>query len=137
MAKHQRGWVFEPPKSTKPKLSEAFKREVEERATSFVDTVLKPDHIKTPEPGVDLNYLIDIYTKWNRGYFYFCGKYCSPGPHAIAPHFDMNFARLTYTGDQHFSLAYLRHTGKWGDIFYGLTLDECLAIIRDDQGFHP
>ena len=36
-----------------------------------------------------------------------------------------------------FNLAYMRHTGKWHELFTGQTLDECLASIRDDPWFQP
>ena len=36
-----------------------------------------------------------------------------------------------------FNLAYLRHTGKWHELFAGLTLDECLKSIQDDPWFTP
>ncbi len=36
-----------------------------------------------------------------------------------------------------FNRAFLRHTGKWHELFAGQTLDECLASIRDDPWFQP
>jgi hypothetical protein len=31
----------------------------------------------------------------------------------------------------------VRYTGEWVEVFAGLTLDACLASIRDDASFHP
>ena len=46
-------------------------------------------------------------------------------------------ARLTYLGGERFSLAAMRYTGQWLEIFPNLTLDECLKAVRDDPWFHP
>jgi hypothetical protein len=137
MAKQQKGWVYVGAKSSKSTVPESLKCEVTEKANLLVETILKPAYIKPPPKNADWNYLIDIYTKWYRGKFYFCGKYCSPGPNAIAPGFEMNFARLEYVGGQRFNLAYLRHTGQWGEIYEGQTLEECLALIKNDPAFQP
>jgi hypothetical protein len=31
----------------------------------------------------------------------------------------------------------MRHTGRWVELFAGLTADECLASVRDDTWFQP
>jgi hypothetical protein len=36
-----------------------------------------------------------------------------------------------------FNLAYMRHTGKWEEVFTGLSLEEAFATIRDMALFHP
>ncbi len=55
----------------------------------------------------------------------------------MMPSFEHKFARLTYIGGGRFSLAAMRHTEEWMEIFPDLTLDACLASIRDDPWFHP
>ena len=64
--------------------------------------MLKPKHLTPAPKDADVNYLVDISTKWYRNYFYFCATYCSPGPYAIASSFETQFARLEYVGDQQF-----------------------------------
>ena len=44
---------------------------------------------------------------------------------------------MEYVGQRRFNLAYLRHTGKWQEVYPDLTVEECLAIIRDEPLFHP
>jgi hypothetical protein len=44
---------------------------------------------------------------------------------------------MGYEGDGKFNLAYMRHNGQWNVIHYGLSLDECLAAIRDEPHFLP
>jgi len=48
---------------------------------------------------------------------------------------------MEYTGSlggkTRFNLSYMRHTGKWCEVFEGLSLEECLAKIREDQLFQP
>jgi hypothetical protein len=113
------------------------KREVETRAHEFVEAVLKPKHLKPAPKNADWNYLVDISTKWYRNYFYFCATYCSPGPHAIAPSFETQFARLEYVGNQQFHLSYMRHTGQWWELYTALSVEECLQAIRDEPHFLP
>ena len=47
------------------------------------------------------------------------------------------FARMEYTGQDRFNLSYMRHTGKWWEFYEGLSLDECLVVIRDEPHFAP
>ena len=65
----------------------------------------------------------------------------APGPNAMSPYFEMGFARLKYTGSiggqSRFDLAYMRHTGRWWEIMHGLTLEQCLAEIREGGLFDP
>ena len=122
MAKSKKTWVYSPPKPPKPKVPESVKAEVEKKATELVESTLKP-RIEPPPKDERFNYLVDIYTKWHRNYFYFCGKYCSPGPHALSPYFETRFARLEYIGKDRFTLSYMRYTGKWWEIYEGLTLE--------------
>ena len=108
-------------------MPEALKREVETKANALVESVLKPRHVKEPEPDPQFNYIVDIYTKWYRSYFYFCSRYACPGPYALSPFFEDKFARMEYIGSGRFNVAFMRHTGQWVEIFTDLTLDECLA----------
>ena len=137
MAKSRKMWVFSPPKQAKPKPPNAVKTTVSAEANELIDTVLKPTHVKPPTGDERFNYIIDIYSKWYRNYFYFCSKYACPGPNAISPYFEVKFARLEYVGTGRFSLAYMRHTGKWSEIYTELSLDECLAAIKEEPHFLP
>lgn len=134
------GWVYDP--------AEAFRRsgkpvplntqqEVERCAQELIASTLKPRYIEPPPKKAELNYLVDISCKWRGPFFYFCSKYCSPGPRALSPLFDSKFARLQYAGDQRFNLAYFRHTGQWWEVMQFLTLDEGLAEIEAGRLFTP
>jgi hypothetical protein len=131
-------WVYSPPK---PKVPDAAKREVEAKATELVNAFLKRKHIKLPPKNPKWNYLVDLYTKWHRNYFYFFAKYACPDPNALSPSFDTGFARLEYVGSvgrqARFNLSYMRHTGTWWEIMHGLTLEQCLAEIREGGFFQP
>jgi hypothetical protein len=134
----QKIWVYSPPR---PKVPDAVKVELEAKATELINTVLKPEHAKPPPKNPKWNYIVDLYTKWHRNYFYFCAKYACPGPNAMSPFFDTGFARLEYTGrvgrQSWFNLSYMRHTSKWCEILNGLSLEQCLAEIREGGLFHP
>ena len=141
MPKRRKMWVYSPPRPAKPKVPEAVKTDVEAKATNLVDAVLKPLHIKPPRKNTRWNYIVDLYTKWQRNYFYFYAKYACPGPDALSPFFEIGFARMEYLGgvgrQSRFNMAYMRHTGKWVEIRNNLSLDQCLAEIKDDGPFQP
>lgn len=136
-AKSQKVWVYAPRKQAPPPMPAALKQEVEEKAKALVETVLKPRYVLPPPENPQFNYLEDIYTKWYRSFFYFCAQYRSAGPYALGGHFETKFARMKYAGDGLFELAFMRYTDEWVEVYAGLTLDACLASIRDDAWFHP
>ena len=119
------------------KITDALKSEVKEKTGSLIENVLKPKYIKPPPEDNDFNYIVDIFSKWHRSYFYFCSKYNCPSPNAMAPSFNSNFARLEYIGGDKFNLAYMRHTGKWLDLSFDLSLEECLDEIEKLPHFMP
>jgi len=127
-------WVFDPPK---PKVTEEIKAEVQKGADEFVAAFLKPTFIKPPPEDIRWNYIVDIYTKWYRNYFYVCAKYRSPGPNAISEHFETRFTRLEFAGDGKFNMAFMRHTGQWVETSAGLSLEECLESIKQDPFYQP
>ena len=137
MAKRRKMWVFSPPKQPRPKVPDAVKANVEAKANNLIETVLKPNHVKPASEDERFNYIVDIYSKWYRNYFYFCAKYACPGPNAISPFFEAKFARLEYISNGHFNLSYMRHTGQWWEIYTELSVEECLAAIRDEPHFLP
>ncbi|HNQ63092.1 MAG TPA: hypothetical protein PKH70_03875 [Syntrophorhabdaceae bacterium] len=123
------------PRTPKTKPTELIRIAVENKANELVRAVLKPRHIQPPPDNQKYNYVIDIYTKWHHSYFYFYAIYCCPFPNAISPTFDEKFARMEYAGKNQFNLSYMRHTRQWQEIYSGLSLDECLAKIRDEEHF--
>jgi len=137
VTKRQKRWIYSPPNQPKPKVPDSVKAKVEAMASEFIDSTLKPRHIKPPPEDARWNYLVDIYTKWYRNYFYFCSKYRSSGPNAVSPFFEDKFARLEYVGNDRFNLSYMRHTGKWGEVYTDLSIEQCLAVIRDEPLFQP
>jgi len=130
-------WVYSPPKSPKPKVPQALKSEVSEKATQLIESILKPTYIKQPSKDNRFNYVVDFYTKWYRSYFYFCSKYACPGPSAISPFFESRFARMEYVGDNKFNMAFLRHTGEWIEILEALSVDKCMDAVSDGGYFQP
>jgi len=137
MAGRKKVWLYKPPREPKPAVSGSTGVDVERICNELVETVLKPGHIKPPPKDKKFNYLVDIYTKWYRNYFYFCSKYLCPHPDAISPSFEDKFARLEYVGKDRFNLSYMRHTGQWWEIFSEITLDECIKEIKEMPHFMP
>jgi hypothetical protein len=130
-------WVYNLKKKPRPKVPDSVKAELKQKADSLIQNVLKPEYIKPPPEDSTFNYIVDIFSKWYRGYFYFCSTYNCPGPTAISPSFNDNFARLEYVGRDKFNLAYMRHTGQWFEIGLDLSLQECLDEIEKGHHFTP
>jgi hypothetical protein len=49
----------------------------------------------------------------------------------------VRYAQLEYTGEDPYTLASMRHTGKWQEAFSGLTLEECISTFSNAQIFWP
>jgi hypothetical protein len=118
-------------------VPEEVKAEVLRQAEELIAQRLKPEHVNPPPRNPRWNYLTGIHTKWHKSFFYLVGDYASPGPNALSPTFKLPFARLEYTWDGRFNLAYLRHTGQWWQVHEELTLNRAMKAIRDEGLFHP
>ncbi len=118
-----------------PKIPESLKQRVQAEADALVRQVLKPRSVRPPPPEPRFNYIIDVYTHWWRNSLYFCAMYACPGPNALAPTFEVRFARLEYAGRERFHLAFMRHTGQWIELYESVPLDEALTAVRDDPFF--
>ena len=126
-------WVYSPRKPRPAKVPEDFKAEVQAKGDELVETVLKPRCLRPAPKKPDHNYIVEIYAKWYRSYLYFCAKYAVPGPHALSPFFEAKQARMEYVGNKRFNLAWMRHNGEWVEMEQGVTLERCLAEIRDND----
>ncbi len=131
MVKKKRGWQLLPEKKLKPTVPEATQLLLKEEADRLIETVIKPQHIKPPPTDDRFNYLVDVYSKWYRNYFYLISKYNCPSPNAIAPSFELKFIRMEYVSDDKFNLAYMRHTEKWYEIYQEKSMAECLKMAMD------
>lgn len=135
MTRIPRQWVHQPsPASCVP---DAVKKEVTAKANEIVETMFKPRYIKPPPTKPRFNYIVDIYTKWHKNCLLFRAKYACPGPHARSPSFEDSFTRLAYMANGRYNLAYMRHTGKWCEVFADLSMEEAFDAIRDQPFFHP
>ncbi|MEA1893592.1 MAG: hypothetical protein U9N36_00035 [Euryarchaeota archaeon] len=137
MAKNEKRWLHSSSRAPNPRVPELVKIEVKRACDEFVESVLKPRFID-PDPQEEcFNYIVDIFTKWYSSHLHFYAKYRCPGPNAIEPFFETKFARMEYVGRDRFNLSYMRHTGKWLEVYPDMSLDECIEAIRDDPLFRP
>ncbi len=95
-----------------------------QKAGDLIENVLKPKHVQPPPKGSQLNYLVDITTKWLGSKCYLIGIYRSPGPHAVSPTFETKFAHMEYVGNGKFALSFMRHTDQWVELYDALSVDE-------------
>src|SRR5271157_5693177 len=116
--KSQRTWMLPSPsqRTAKAPLAERIKADVDARAMKLVER-LKPKYVQPPLKEPRFNYIVDVWTKWIGGTLYFGTTYACPGPDAIAPSFEVKFARMEHLGGGRFALSYMRHTEKWFKLF--------------------
>ena len=135
MAKIARQWVYSPRPASR--IPDSVKNEITAKADEIVEMVFKPQYLKPPPKKPRFNYIVDIYTKWHKNCLYFRAKFACPGPNALSPFFEDSFTRLAYMANGRFNLAYMRHTGKWWEVFADLSMEDAFASIRDEPFFHP
>jgi len=133
--KHGREWTWA---RAKPKtIPQGLKDDLTAKARDLIERELKPVHVKPPPKNTQLNYIVDIFTRWRGRYFYFMAKYACPSPNAISPFFEVGFARLEYLNSGKFNMAYMRHTGQWWEIREDVPMAEALVAVCTDSIFHP
>lgn len=130
-------WVPATKRASRTGVSSETKANLKAQADRWVEDYLKPKKIQPPPENPNLNYVVDIFTKWHGSFFYFCATFHSPSANAISPSFDMKFARMAYSGNNTYTLAYMRHTGQWYEIFYGRDVQECFDLIAHEPYFLP
>lgn len=81
----------------RPKVSDSIKSELKSRADEVVKHVIQPKYLKPLPAKSDFGYLVDVYTKWNRNY-YFYAKYNCPSKNDISPSFGIKLASMVYIG---------------------------------------
>ena len=137
MTRKQKTWVYSPKNTAKFSVPDRIKTEVANAGEKLVSDGLGRRMSNRRPKSPQFNYIVDIFTKWYRNYFYFVAKYACPGPNAMVPFFDDKFARIEYAGTNRFHLSYMRHTGQWFEVYRDLSLSECLSHIRQEPNFQP
>ncbi len=108
------------------------KRGFQASADAFVSDFYKP----MPQPKKrDWNYVVGVSTKWHGAYLKFVARYACPGPNALSPFFDHEFARLGYFRPEAWSLWARRHNDEWIVLGHQLTLEECFSEMRNNPWF--
>jgi hypothetical protein len=127
-------WVYAGPPKKRFIIDQATKQNVEQKANEQIEK-LKHKFIRKISPPHQGNYVIDVYGKWYRCWYFFCSTYRCPGPNALSPTFESRFARIEYRGAGRFDLSFMRHTGEWVMAYPSLTLEQCLSMIDEDSFF--
>jgi len=126
-------------KGRKEEVSELLKKELTQKAERLIWKKFKPGLPAQAEAAekYGFNYVTDVYTVWRGRSFYFCAQYCDPREDAKEKQFDVRTTRMEHEGGRQFNLSYMRHTGKWCEVFQGLSLEECLETIEKNELFWP
>jgi hypothetical protein len=132
----KRYWVSSGKKSQVTIPSQIDKIEIQEYFQPLIEN-FKINCIKK-NPNKEFNYLIDIYSKWNKNYFYICEKYKSERKNRLKDEFEVNLVRLKFLEKNLFELSYLRHTGQWQTILpIPFTLKECKEMMTSNPILQP
>lgn len=120
-------------------IPELLRHTLTQRMEQFIDRKFKPGLSIQAEAAKKhgFNYVVDIYTKWRGRYFYIIAKYRDPRQEGEGAYFEVSTTRLEYVGRQRFNLAYMRHTGRWFEVFQDLTLPESIDTIEKQAIFWP
>ena len=85
MVKRQKRWIYSPRKPVPPRIPEDMQMEVTKKANELIDTLLKPNYLQPPPETPQFNYIIDIYGKWYRSYFYSAVRIVAPAQMPYPP----------------------------------------------------
>ena len=117
-------------------VGEAEKRAIIVACETFICEVLKPRFLPEVRP-TEWNYVVDIFGSWAAGRYRFMQRYRSGMEHNRGEEFDSPFARLDRVGRDRFDVYWMRHTGKWWQLYIGASLGEALHILETDNVLHP
>jgi len=135
MKANKKQWIYTGPKSISA-IPSNYKSEIQEYFQPIVDEFKRKCIRKNPNK--EFNYLIDIYTKWNKNCFYVCEKYKSERPNRLEDEFEVKLIRLKYLEKNSFELSYFRHTNQWFTIPpIGMNLKDCKEMILSNPILQP
>jgi hypothetical protein len=129
-------WIWA--KSATPPKCKLTKWEKQARvadAEKFLDAYYRPTFILPPPPNPRFNYIVDFSASWHGSYLRFTARYACPGPTALAPFFEVGFARLGYFNRDRYNLWARRHNDQWFVLGDELTLPGCFAEMRANPWF--
>jgi hypothetical protein len=136
VAKKGWGWGLAPTSSS-VKLTESDKQRIAAQFDGILQDLnahsAQEENAENDAKG--MNYPVLFFSKWHTSFLYLTTKYRCPSSHAIAPHFEMGFARMQMTTGDRVNLAYMRHTGKWEALYEKISIEDAIAAIREDPWF--
>ncbi len=120
-------------------VPEPLKHALTEKAEQLLQDKFRPGLSIQAEAAKEhgFNYAVEVYTTWRSKYFYFCAKYRNPRENATQEYFEVRTTRMEYVGGWRFKLAYMRHTGRWCEVYPALSWEECLETIKQEELFWP
>ena len=132
-----RNWIWVrstiPPKC---KLAPWEKQALAAKAEKLLRTFYRPQFVQPPRKNQRTNHVVDFSVRWHGAYLLFTAKYACPGPHALAPFFEHNFARVGWFRPERCNLWARRHNDRWIVIADDLTLEACFEEMRTNPWFH-
>lgn len=121
-----------------PKVPDHLKRELASKVEGFLKSKFRPGINKESAEKHGFNYVVGLHAEWQGRYFYLCARYRNPRAESAENElFEVRTTRAEYVGGGCFNLAYMRHTGRWCEVYAGLSLQECMETIEQEELFWP
>jgi len=117
-------------------VNEVQKLSLETKVLALVNSEFAPQ-ITAPPPDYEFNYIDSLFHKWRGNSLSLLCKYKSNHPNRLSDSFEVGYTKIECNSPKSYSLSYFRHTGKWHKVYSGLSLEETLQAIQNEQIFHP
>ncbi len=127
-------WMPRTPRPTP--VGDIEKQRIVAACEAFIRDILEPRFMPQIIP-TKWNYPVDIHGVWAGGRYRFVQRYRSGMEHNRGEEFDAPFARIDRMGPNRFDIYWMRHTGKWWQLYSGVTLAEALQILETDGLLQP
>jgi hypothetical protein len=130
-------WIYSPAKQ-KVQIPEKILCEISLACNLFLEKNYKPRFVQAFNPkNKKTRQCVDVYWKQYRHFIHFKAVFHDLRPNIREETYEFPIARLEYSGDKLFHLAYFRHTGEWWTITFdnGISLDECFEMMSDMPHF--
>ena len=118
-------------------VSESEKENIQKLCEKFIETTLSSRAVRPFNPSIKLQQCIAIKLLSRGNLFRFAMRINDTRNDVIESEYDVPFARLEYRVENQFLCGYMRHTGAWLDLTFGMpvSLTAALSMIAEEPHF--
>ena len=123
---------LQPPKK-KPSQAER-KAQILTVIQEFLAEEVTPRYVREETVHDKYPYPIHIRAEWRKNTIFFVKQLMNP---QTQEPFEYDYAKMSLKAGSHFNVAYHRHTGRYVILYYDISLNECLEVLRTDMLLQP